>query len=288
VADDRTYIKLHDGMPDHPKVEALDDDAAAWLLVSMWAYSSRHQSDGQVPQVKARRLTKGANTARCRKLVEAGLLHDGESDCCPPAKEGHYYCHDYLVHQRSAEQIAAMKEQRRNAGRNGGIAKGKRAAKQTASDLLSESSSEMPSKTLADTEGSSYEEPQTERTSGKPAAPPRLDVEQVCSALAAAVERNGSKRPVVGDRWRTEARLMLDRDQRPLPDVLALIEWATSHKFWRANILSVPTLREKYDRLRLQRESETPSQPDSRAAWFAAHPHINPVDEYLMEDMGRR
>jgi hypothetical protein len=173
VPDDRTYIKLHDGMPEHPKVEALNDDAAAWLLVAMWAYSSRNQSDGQVPQVKARRLTKGANAVRCQKLLVAGLIHDGESTCCPPARLGHYYCHDYLKHQRSAEQIAAMKEQRRAAGRTGGQAKGKRGAKQTASEMPSE----MASKTRADTEGSSNEEPQTEQTPTRPSAaePPGFD-----------------------------------------------------------------------------------------------------------------
>lgn len=94
----------------------------------------------------------------------------------------------------------------------------------------------------------------TTRTVGKPTDLPRRDVEQICDALADAVERNGSRRPTVTAKWRTEARLMLDRDDRPLAEVLAIIEWATHHRFWRSNILSVPTLREKYDRLRLQRQ----------------------------------
>lgn len=185
MPDDRTYIKLHDGMPEHPKIEALDDDDAAWLLVAMWAYSSRHASDGQVPQVKARRLTKGASATRCRKLLAAGLIHDGESTCCPPAKPGHYYCHDYLEHQRSAEQIAEMKEQRRAAGRSGGLAKRKRGAKQTASEVLSETASKTEasgkqnrSKTEADTEGTSNEVPQTEEEHPRPSAaelPPGFD-----------------------------------------------------------------------------------------------------------------
>lgn len=95
----------------------------------------------------------------------------------------------------------------------------------------------------------------TTRTGGKPPDLPRPDVEKVCAALADAVERNGSRRPTVTAKWRTEARLMLDRDGRPLPEVLAIIEWATAHQFWRSNVMAVPTLREKYDRLRLQRES---------------------------------
>lgn len=167
MADDRTYIKLHDGMPEHPKVETLHDDAAAWLLVALWAYCSRYQTDGQVPKVKAHRMTKGASVNRCGKLVTIGLLHDGETVCCPAPKPEHYYCHDYLVHQRSAAQIEAMKEQRRNAGRNGGLAKGKRPAKQTASEPLSETSSKTEAKSKQRSEGSSNEEPQTEGISAR-------------------------------------------------------------------------------------------------------------------------
>lgn len=93
-------------------------------------------------------------------------------------------------------------------------------------------------------------------TSGKPDAPSRLDVEQVCSAMAAAVERNDSKRPTITAAWRTDARLMLDRDKRPLAEVLKIIDWTADHQFWRTNVMAVPTLRKQYDKLRLQRETD--------------------------------
>ncbi|MFC7219245.1 hypothetical protein ACFQLX_13865 [Streptomyces polyrhachis] len=79
----------------------------------------------------------------------------------------------------------------------------------------------------------------------------RPDVEQVCTALADAVEANGSLRPSVTGRWRTEARLMLDKDHRTLSQVLTAISWCQNDPFWRSNILSIPKLREKYDQLRL-------------------------------------
>lgn len=102
------------------------------------------------------------------------------------------------------------------------------------------------------------------KTSGKPAAPPRLDVEQICAAVVAAEVHKGSKKPTVTDAWRTQARLMLDSDGRDLADVLAVVEWTRDHAFWRANIRSVPKLREQFDQLRLQRESDRPRRHADR------------------------
>lgn len=89
-------------------------------------------------------------------------------------------------------------------------------------------------------------------TSPSTSAPPRLDVEQLCSRLADRIVENGSKRPNVTARWKREARLILDVDQRPLEQALRLIDWCQASTFWRANIMSIPKFRQKYDQLRLQ------------------------------------
>ena len=80
--------------------------------------------------------------------------------------------------------------------------------------------------------------------------------EQVCTAMAESAVRRGCPRPKVTQRWRKAAQLMLDGDERLLPEVLSLIAWTEQDPFWRANVLSVPKLREKYDQLRLQRERQ--------------------------------
>lgn len=139
MADSRTYIRVHDGMPDHPKISRLDDDAASWLLVCLWAYCSRYLTDGRVPATIAHRLTKDASKARCRKLVAAGLLEEDGAD---------YVCHDYLEHQRSADEVAAARERNAANGRAGGLAR----AKQVASKSLGKSRSESPSPAVASTE----------------------------------------------------------------------------------------------------------------------------------------
>ncbi|GAA2298448.1 hypothetical protein GCM10010402_66340 [Actinomadura luteofluorescens] len=97
MADTRTYIRLHDGMPDHPKVDGLSDKAFR-LLVESWCWCSRHLTDGHMPAATWRKRS----TPKARgELVAAGLavlLDDGS-----------VRFHDYLEHQRSAEEVAAAK-----------------------------------------------------------------------------------------------------------------------------------------------------------------------------------
>lgn len=90
----------------------------------------------------------------------------------------------------------------------------------------------------------------------KPPPPDRPDVDRVCEHLADRIRANGSKRPNITDTWRTEARLMLDKDGPdetgiPEADVHAAIDWCQDSTFWRGNVLSLPKLRAKYEQLRL-------------------------------------
>ena len=93
--DGRTYIRVHDGMPDHPKVETLSDRAFR-LLVETWCWSSRHLTDGQVPKGIWQR--RGTPRAR-RELIDAGLVEDLGTEV---------QMHDYLEHQRSRADVAEI------------------------------------------------------------------------------------------------------------------------------------------------------------------------------------
>ncbi len=85
----------------------------------------------------------------------------------------------------------------------------------------------------------------------KKAEPQRDDVDRICNHLADRIEGNGSLRPEVTAAWRTQARLLLDKDKRAADKVLIAIDWCQDDEFWRGNILSMAKLREKYDQLRL-------------------------------------
>ena len=52
--------------------------------------------------------------------------------------------------------------------------------------------------------------------------------------------------------WSNDVRLMIERDKRTLAKIKVLIDWAQGNNFWKTNILSMGTLREKFDRLTLQ------------------------------------
>lgn len=100
--------------------------------------------------------------------------------------------------------------------------------------------------------------------------PSRPDVDRLCTQLADRIEANGSKRPTITKAWRTQCRLLLDRDQRTEDQVARAIDWCQADPFWSTNVLSMPTLRKQYDRLRLaaQRERTSPRRGD--IDWDAA------------------
>jgi len=97
-------------------------------------------------------------------------------------------------------------------------------------------------------------EPQTTPLRLVSAQSRRPDVESICDHLATLIEGNGSKRPTVTERWRTECRLMLDKDGRSESETRELLEWCQQDGFWHGNILSMPKFRQQYDQLRLHRE----------------------------------
>jgi hypothetical protein len=99
-----------------------------------------------------------------------------------------------------------------------------------------------------------------------PAKPPREDVERLCVHLADRIEGNGSNRPNITQKWRDAARLMLDNDQRTEDQVHTAIDWCQDDEFWRINVMSMPKLREQYEKLRLaalkdQRGRAGPGRP---------------------------
>jgi transposase-like protein len=149
VADDRTYIKLHDGMPGHPKVRGLSDKAFRCYVTAL-CYCSEYLTDGEVVSAVARDF----GTARIwRELHEKGLVE---------STPGGYLMHDYLEHQRSAAQVRELKEKRRSAGRKGGQARSSGEA--NLKQVLQQVPEQTPSKTQAETE-TETEEKKTESSS---------------------------------------------------------------------------------------------------------------------------
>jgi hypothetical protein len=101
-------VWLDDEFPEHPKVEALEDDLAAWLYVSGLCYANRNLTGGRIPKAAALRLTNKANKKLIAKLLAPlvpgkGPLWEDHGD--------HYRIHDYVQHQQSAEKRRAEVEE---------------------------------------------------------------------------------------------------------------------------------------------------------------------------------
>lgn len=142
-ADPRTYITVHDGMPEHPKVVGLSDKAFRHL-VELWCYCSRTLSNGKVPAPVWNRYT----TTKTRQEIVGNLLAHETPDGVQ--------MHDYLEHQRSKEQVEDLREKRRSAGAKGGharaehLANGQASAKASASGLLKQNGSKTQAESETD------------------------------------------------------------------------------------------------------------------------------------------
>jgi len=104
--DPRTFITVHDGMPEHHKIEALSDKSFR-ALVDLWCWCSRNTTDGDVPESVWLKRT----TPKVRAELMAGLAE--------PRPAG-VYMHDYLEHQRSKAEIEELRNKRARAGSLGG------------------------------------------------------------------------------------------------------------------------------------------------------------------------
>ena len=96
------------------------------------------------------------------------------------------------------------------------------------------------------------------------------EAERLCFLLAGLVEANGAKRPAVTKAWLDAARLLLEGDGRPFDEAERLLRWCQADPFWRANILSLPKFRDKYDQLRLKELGTRSKVPDANQDWTPA------------------
>ena len=110
-------------------------------------------------------------------------------------------------------------------------------------------------------------------------------IDRLCTHLADRIEANGSKRPTITKGWRDAARLLMTRDGRTEEQIHRAILWCQNDEFWRANILSMPTLRRQYDRLRLAAQRgkthvyRNPADQSVYDAW-----HRPPANETSYDD----
>jgi hypothetical protein len=92
-----TWVRLDDGMSDHPKIAALSN-AALGAMVRALCYCARNLTDGFVPAAAMHRLSSAGER---RELIAGGVLDE---------VEGGYQVHDYLDYQPSRTKVLRDRE----------------------------------------------------------------------------------------------------------------------------------------------------------------------------------
>lgn len=225
------YIKVHDALADHPKIAALHDDASAFLLIALWGYCHRMDTDGRVPKAIAHRLTYSASAARCRKLTAHGLLEEVGNE---------YLCHDYLEHQQSSAEREAARQRNRSNGQAGGLARAKRVAKQVASKSLSEGSSQIQAEVEIEVEQ------QTSSVVARKRATPPPDLFPITAEMAAWGREHC---PNVHDPARQTTQFL----DHARANGKTFKDWTAAWRTWMTNAQryavrdGVPAMSEEYD-----------------------------------------
>lgn len=204
--DERTYIRVHDGMPDHPKIDGLSDSAFR-LLVTMWCWCARHHTDGHIPA--GTWAKRGTSRAR-RELAVAGLVKPSD---------GSVVMHDYLEHQRSAAEIAALREKRRTAGRKGGQsrANGQANANQMLDQVPKQNGGKAQPETDTETERPNGRLPSSPSAPRGAAAPSDINAGTIVAAWVDAFTESTGRKPSASMKAQAgrEARQLLETDADP-------------------------------------------------------------------------
>lgn len=82
------------------------------------------------------------------------------------------------------------------------------------------------------------------------------DFEIACHMDEKIKELTKSEKETNLDSWANKIRLIRENDSHSVREIYELFDWANRHHFWGSNILCPQKLREKWDRLKLQKERE--------------------------------
>ncbi len=260
------WFKVDDKLHDHRKSRKAGKSAmGVWVLAGSW--SMDNDTDGFIP---CDVLARWGTVADARRLIDAGLwreaTHKGEQG---------WRFHDWSRFQPSAAVTAAKRAAEAEAGIRGNHKRWH--ADRGLTDPDCEYCYRVPDQEPdgvpdANPIGGGESPPippvpepvphiSPNGDTSRELAPIREDVTRLCDHLADRIAEDGSKRPSITKGWHDAARLMLDKDGRTEAEIHQAIDWCQSHHFWRTNVLSMPTLREKFDRLRKVAISEASARP---------------------------
>ena len=288
-SDRRIWARMTVDFADSPKVVVLSD-AAFRALVEMILWCRRGETDGVIPRAYADRRwgydtytsrTTNPDTRRSTDPITELRTNHPDRPSLEVSETGDYVLRDFLEHQDSKEQSDARRArnsanirrrwERRDTTRDTSRTTNPDTSRSTSGNTEKEKEKEevlRTSKLSPTTSERGRARDDEDPPEPTPIVEPRPDVDAVCDAMAASVQRRTGRAPRVTAAWRTQARLMIDRDGRSVEEITRVIDWAEGNDFWRANVLSVPKLRQKFDTLRLQAQRPQRGQPQGGQVFY--------------------
>lgn len=246
-----------------PALDALSD--RLWRVhTSALMWCAEHGTDGQVPTRSLRLLhPDGATVEDAQGLVDAGLWMANAEDGYEVADWGRSQS---LAADVEAARAAHRERQARYRARLAASA----ADSEVTHHVTRHATGDVTQQSLRRGEArrgevSVPEESPSLSSSEIADATPRPDVLRILDALDAALRANGvTKLPTRSKTNLSAARLLLDRDGRTVEQIERAIRFVQGDEFWRANVLSMAKLREKYEQLQLAAQRPGGSPPARR------------------------
>lgn len=235
------YAALAGGYYDDPAVIAAGPDAEL-LYIRLLSWCALHpETDGAVPvEVATSRLGLTDASARLDALTTHGLVTADATTITVAS---------WVRWNGAWGEITAKSDARKAAARERKARQRAHAAQDAAKPAAATAPAPDPTPTATDDDSVLEAVIVTPEPTNV-----RRDVESVCYHMANSVCERTGRRPRITKKWLDSARLMIDRDGRTPDQIHAAIDWVHNSEFWRANILSIPKLREKWDTLKLQAE----------------------------------
>ncbi|AOZ64604.1 hypothetical protein SEA_CHUBSTER_51 [Arthrobacter phage Chubster] len=106
--DTRAYITVTNELFDHPKFKRIKNPYAQLYLIELWTYCNRYKTDGRVDPDTL--MEHGEDVGA--ELIKIGWVTG-------PDKDGDYWMHDYLKHQKSKAEIEGLTRHRTTAAQYG-------------------------------------------------------------------------------------------------------------------------------------------------------------------------
>lgn len=259
MADKRAFAKFDVGYLDNPKMADVLDNSlhAICMHFASVLHCSQHLTDGLVAP-KAMQRKVGGSEADIQILLAAGLWHEPGHDCdacreaCPDIPENRVYVHDFLEHNRAADEAKRVSKKRSDAAK----ARWGTDANSNANRMQNA----LQNEPVCNAERERKKEREKEEAKASSSEPERPDVDRVIGSFSDLLKAN-DVRHKPGQSWRTAARLLIDKDGYTPDQILYVARFATADEFWKSNILSLPKLREKFEALKIKAQAQNNPQP---------------------------